>query len=159
LGLNLVDLWTSILWKHFRAQIFANEPLYFAVDQELIQTLGSSSDRPVTNQDINEEFRDACLSLLDLKKGSAEVLPATFSKISGKPFSRVICLAVHQVLVVETMLNDSSYSENSYFPRYREALGLIDSDRQSNPIRGGNSVKSGEPLKRKYWLLLMLVLL
>ena len=71
---------------------------------------------------ILTDFHECCKTLLEKVGANWRVAARAFELVAGAGYSRVICLAVQQVLVVERMLNDEYYSENSYFPRYHEVL-------------------------------------
>ena len=131
------DIWANWLWDHFLPQIASGEPFYLAADGALIQEIMSKGcEEDVALEDALYDFHDACLSLLDRTSMKATVKELAFERIPGKPYTRVICLAVQQVLVVELMLNDEQYSEHSYFPRYRELLELNDYE-HLNPLGSG----------------------
>ena len=134
-----VDVWACALWDHFLPQIASGEPFYLAADGELIRTL--LSDVVGKDVEVNEalsDFHQSCNSLFNLNALRATVKDEAFEKIYGKKYSRVICLAVQQVLVVELMLNDEYFSENSYFPRYRDCLGISSRYEHNNPLFGGS---------------------
>jgi hypothetical protein len=80
------------------------------------------------------DFHKACLTLLHTTGTRTIARDRAFQRIHGATHSRVICLAVQQVLVVEGMLHDVRYSEQSYFPRYREVLGISDHREHSSPM-------------------------
>ena len=63
---------------------------------------------------------------------------------------------MQQVLIVERMINDKTiagdgqgFSEQAYFPRYRESLGIEEGYANSNPIRGPVFKKIWEKLKEE----------
>jgi hypothetical protein len=81
-------------------------------------------------------FHESCLSVLTRSptRPRVTVRPVAFQPLGGMVFSAAICLAVQQVLVVERMLSDAVFSENAYFPRYREVLVLPSGGEHSVPM-------------------------
>lgn len=143
------DLWADRLWGYFRRQARPGSLFFLAADERLIHVL-AQQDRPTsTIKDSVKHFNDACLSLLDRKRRAAVVLEETFQKVEGRAYSRVICLAVQQVLVAERMLNDGDYSELCYFPRYRQCLGLEPPYSKSTPIAPTSFEQLWDTLKQE----------
>ena len=130
------DSWSIALWNYFEPQVKLGSPLYLAADGELIsQILSSATGFDVTIEEATESFHLACNALFEKTEYKAAIKETAFQRIPGKSYSRAICLAVQQVLVVELMLNDNIFSENSYFPRYRNCLGVSDAQYgQNNPL-------------------------
>lgn len=90
-----------------------------------------------------EAFNLACLRLLTRRTTKASVNEIGFQRIYGRGYSRAICLASQQVLIVETMLGHAEYSDRAYFPRYRECLKITGGNRHENPLGTAFSRKSG----------------
>lgn len=127
------DLWTLTLWRHFLPSVAHGGPFYLAADIKLICDLYTAALHGNGGREAAlPHFHESCQSLLRSTANRATVRPEAFRHVSGEPRSRVICLAVQQVLVVELMLHDGQYSENSYFPRYCRALQLP--TRHTNPL-------------------------
>lgn len=133
------DLWATLLWSYFEPQIATGQPLYLAADVSLIRDLLEHDTGKETRiEEAAYDFHSSCQELLEGSFRRAAIKDIAFQKIPGQPFSRVICLAIQQVLVVENMLNDNLYSENSYFPRYREVIDVTADNEHSNPLSTGN---------------------
>jgi hypothetical protein len=129
------DDWATALWRHFSPDIRTGLPFYLAADRGVVTTvyraIGHTSG---TTDDALRSFHSACAALLDASGSRTLVRARALERVAGQPHSRAICLAVQQVLVVEDMLRDSEYSEQAYFPRYRQALGLAEGGEHSSPI-------------------------
>lgn len=130
------DYWSELLWNYYLPQIEIGSPFYLAADSSIIAELSASDGNDSSGQasEALEDFRAACAALMRVHKTRATVEQSAFEQISGQSFSRSICLAVQQVLVVELMLHDKQYSEQSYFPRYRYYLGLVGGNQHENPL-------------------------
>ncbi len=130
-----IDFWTLALWAHFSPVIESGSPCYLAADKTLIAELGRVHFANLNDEQIVQNFHQSVKWLLHRTQAKAIVKSLAFENIPGRPFSRVICLAVQQVLVVETMLrHEQQYSERSYFPRYRDLLGITRGHLHENPL-------------------------
>ncbi len=129
------ELWSALLWRTYLPMIESGTPFYLAADSNLIHSLARLEEPEIPIDETLHSFHLACNSLVKLAPRRAYVADEAFKKISSKPFSRVICLAVQQVLVVETMLNHDDYSDRSYFPRYRDCIGLHGGYKHENPLK------------------------
>ncbi|MEO7329754.1 MAG: hypothetical protein ABI193_14335 [Minicystis sp.] len=129
------DSWAVALWVHYLPSISSGAPFYLAVDGRLIRELYVTKLGGTGGPEAElRDFHAACLTLLDTAGTRTVVRRGAFHRIPGAVHSRVICLAVQQVLVVERMLHDVQYSEQSYFPRYREVLGILGHREHSSPM-------------------------
>lgn len=129
------DFWAALLWNYYEREIVEGAPFYLAADASLIRELLANAEGcDVPLEEAVGDFHEACLSLFERSSSKALVREIAFERVKDKPYSRVICLAVQQVLIVEMMLNDENFSEHSYFPRYRECLGLPESYEHTNPL-------------------------
>lgn len=138
--MNLLDCdkWSNLLWEYFGPHITSGAPFYLAADSNLIMELAREQSLEMTQQEALQSFDDCCLQLLDRKSTKALIKESTYKPITGKPYSRVICLAVQQVLVVESMLNHAQYSDRAYFPRYRDRLKIQSGKRHETPIQSSS---------------------
>lgn len=138
MGLPNSIQWTHLLWEYFTPQIRSGGPVYLAVDAALLREL-AGMENELTPLEVADAFHETCNELLYLSSAKARIKDGIFTNLAGKHYSKVILLAVQQVLVVERMLNDQSsdVSENAYFPRYRECLGLDRYGLKSNPLVEG----------------------
>ncbi len=129
------DVWAVALWRHYLPSIASGAPFYLAADGRLIRELYVTKLGGQGGLEAGlRDFHAACLTLLDTTGTRTVVCRGAWQRIPGEACSRVICLALQQVLVVERMLHDVQYSEHSYFPRYREMLGLSDPREHSSPL-------------------------
>jgi hypothetical protein len=131
------EKWATALWAHYRPRVVDGAPFYLAADRSLLHQLYRDVLGGMGGPEVAmREFQECCMSLFGRShaRPRVSVRVAAFHVLSGRDFSAVICLAVQQVLVVERMLNDAAFSENAYFPRYREALGLPDGGEHSVPM-------------------------
>src|SRR5690349_13345373 len=114
------DAWVAALWSHYRPEIASGAPFYLAADRRLLRELYTNQLHETGGAEAAlRDFHEACLTLLQTNGPRTAVRREAYQRIPGQAYSRVICLAVQQVLAVEQMLNDARYSEHSYFPRYR----------------------------------------
>lgn len=135
MSLASVDAWAAALWRHFLPIVASGAPFYLAADRQLIAGLYRNELRALGGaDDAVRAFHAGCSTLVDTSGARTSVREHTFQRLPGHAHSRAICLAVQQVLVVESMLHDGVYSERAYFPRYREALGVADGNERSSPI-------------------------
>ena len=127
--------WSNLLWTHFIPFAQSKTPFYLSVDERLLNCLlGVTPDNKKLFSDNIDSFHLMCKKLFNIDKCQASLKQSVFEKVSEKNYSCAICLASQQVLVVEKMLRDEKYSENSYFPRYRELLGVTGGNQNSNPL-------------------------
>jgi len=127
------DLWSEVLWAHYESEIRSGSPFYLAAEARTLVEISKNFNGLSEPAEVLDSFTTACFSLLERFSTRATVKPVAYTKLVGKHYSRAICLAVQQVLVVETMLKDT-FSENSYFPRYRQLLKLGGSNAHENPL-------------------------
>jgi hypothetical protein len=128
------DSWARALWEHYLPSVSGGAPFYLAADSRLIRHIYST--QLATSGELETalgDFNQSCGELLAATTYGVAIRSEAFQRLAGNSFSRAICLAVQQVLVVERMLNDQQYSEHSYFPRYREVLGVVGLE-HSSPI-------------------------
>jgi hypothetical protein len=135
LSASRCDVWAVALWKHYLPSIANGAPFYLAADSLLVREL-YSKDLGGTGgvEAALSDFHESCLMLLDTTSTRTVIRRGALLGIPGQVHSRAICLAVQQVLVVERMLHDEQDSEQSYFPRYREVLGISEFREHSNPM-------------------------
>lgn len=131
------DFWAILLWRNYLPQIESGAPFFLAADSMLIHAFAREEDPDIDLERALSAFDRSCLQLFERRLTKAFVRDSAFRKIASKPFSRVICLAVQQVLVVETMLAHDDFSERSYFPRYRTRLEVTQGNLHENPIAAG----------------------
>ena len=124
-----------VLWRHFLPRVASGAPFYLAADRQLIGALFRGDLRSAGGIDeAVRAFHAACSTLVDSSGPRMLIREHVFQRVPGQAYTRVICLAVQQVLVVESMLHDGVYSEQSYFPRYRDVLGAAEPNEHSSPL-------------------------
>jgi hypothetical protein len=129
------DAWAVALWEYYRPAVASGTPVYLAADRRLVRELYLSQlHRTGDVEAAVRDFHGACFTLLNTTEARTAVRREAFQRVPDQAFSRAICLAVQQVLVVEQMLHDTRYSEHAYFPRYRELLGISDNHEHSSPL-------------------------
>lgn len=133
------DFWATLLWRNYLPQIESGAPFFLAADSMLIHAFAREEDPDIDLEGAVSAFDRSCLRLFDRRLTKAYIKDFAFRKVPSKSFSRVICLAVQQVLVVETMLGHDDFSERSYFPRYRARLEVAQGNLHENPIAAGFS--------------------
>lgn len=132
------DIWSNLLWEYFGPHITSGAPFYLAADSNLIVELARKQNLEMTQVEALQSFDDCCLQLLDRKSTRALIKESAYRMIPGKSYSRVMCLAVQQVLVVESMLNHDQYSDRAYFPRYRARLKIQSGKKHETPIQSSS---------------------
>jgi hypothetical protein len=130
------DFWSSLLWENYLPLISSGAPFYLAADRNLIHEWTRKYYSAISINEALDAFHDACLSLMERTSTKVTLEDNVFNKVPGTTYSRAICLAVQQVLVVETMLAHEQYSERSYFPRYRDLLKIKGGNIHVNPLSG-----------------------
>ncbi|MBP7863912.1 hypothetical protein KA183_19655 [bacterium] len=128
-----IDEWSIHLWEYYSEILKRGQPFYLAADSNLInkiaQNLQLSSDaNPLS------AFHKSCNGCFTISKSGARVRSDIYKR-KEYGFSRTICLAVQQVLVVEELLGDTEYSELEYFPRYRRRIGVLGGIENANPLK------------------------
>jgi hypothetical protein len=143
------SLWARGLWAHFNTLLQPDRAFYLAVDSNVICAVGESIGR--TKDNSLQAFSEVCNTLLERNRRSARVKTIALDPIEDCEHSRIICLAAQQVLVVEYMLEDDDYSEQSYFPRYRKLLRMI--PRSENPLEKDDFQRVWQTLEREIRLI------
>ena len=116
--------WADALWKHFLPQIQSGRPVYFSIDRSLLQELVIQRELSRMGDPILH-LAKSCNELIEHRgRRVALRLSATYRNATG--VSNIICLIALQVVAVELMTGDEEFSEDAYFPRLRELLGILD---------------------------------
>lgn len=133
--MNEVDFWIKGFWDYFTPLIKSGYPAYFAVDSELLGEIASRvHGYHVSSNDARSMFNTVCNKFF--VPGRLLSLKNQCFKKTDSGFSAVILICMQQVSVVEMMADRRCYSDESYFPVYRKALGQSDA-LQVSPLKSG----------------------
>ena len=123
--------WNILLWKYIEnSYVGGGKPLYLAIDSYHLQKLFNEEygyNESIRN--CENSFLSACNAYVKIKNAKAEISTKVF-QIWGYQRSLSLCYAVQQIIAVERMLSDENFTAKSYFPRYREVIGLNDGGNQ-----------------------------
>ena len=131
------ERWAQRLWVYFKPEVQHGRPVYFAVDQYLLHEF-LREENPLSQVDPVDSLKHACRQLFRLEGRKAALLERTFVR-NDSGLSNAICLVALEVLAVELMMRDESFTEEAYFPRLRDLLGIdVDGNLSSDPFIQGD---------------------
>ncbi|MBB3059243.1 hypothetical protein [Microbulbifer rhizosphaerae] len=131
------ERWAQKLWAYFKPEVQHGRPVYFAVDQYLLHEF-LREENPLSQVDPVDSLKYACRQLFRLEGRKAALLERTFVR-NDNGLSNAICFVALEVLAVELMMRDRSFTEEAYFPRLRDLLGIdVDGNLSSDPFIQGD---------------------